>query len=117
MDLGPPVSYEVLTEGTTVYATGGESVGTVRRVLAVEEKDIFAGIAIATEQGDRFVEADQVDAIHERGVSLLLTAEQARDLPAPEANPAVIEAEPELTAGDRAKSAARDAWDRLSGNY
>ncbi len=117
MDLGPPIAYEALAEGTPVYAAGGEPVGTVKRVLAVEEKDIFDGIVIAMEEDDRFADAEQVEAIHERGVSLTLRAEQAYRLPEPQPNPAVVEADPELTVGDRVKGAAKGAWDKLSGNY
>ncbi|MDQ4130849.1 MAG: hypothetical protein M3133_07670 [Actinomycetota bacterium] len=117
MDLGPPIAYEALPEGTPVYAAGGEPIGTVGRVLAVEEKDIFDGIIVATDEGERFVDAEQVAAIHERGVSLSLQADEAARLSEPQPNPAVIEADPELTAGDRLKGAAKGAWDRLSGNY
>lgn len=117
MNLGPPASYKMLAEGTPVYGADGESVGAVQRVLAVEEKDIFDGIVMATGEGDRFVDAEQIGAIGERGVSLNLPADQAHALPEPEANPAVIAADAELTTGDRAKSAFRAAWDRISGNY
>lgn len=117
VDLGAPVSYLVLDRGTPVLSADGEAIGSVLHVLAVEEKDVFDGIVIEGSDGHRFVDADDVSAIFEKGVVLRLDAEQAARLPRPSANPAVMRAD----AGDEVSSGLADklrrAWDRVSGNY
>ena len=50
-DLGRPVSYLALAEGTAVLGSDGEEVGHVAHVLADEEQDIFDGIVIAHAPG------------------------------------------------------------------
>jgi hypothetical protein len=94
-DLGAPISYLVLAEGTPVYASDGTTkVATVRRVLADEAADIFDGIVLAVDGPDRFVDAPEVARIHERGVILSLTAEQAAGLPEHTPSPLVERLDP-----------------------
>ena len=104
-DLGAPVSYLTLEEGTTVFTADGEEVGQVAHVLADEENDIFDGIVISHGLGRHtFADAEQVGEIHERGVVLILTAAEAEALPEPSENPAVMQddaAEPDGLAGGR----------------
>ena len=70
-DLGAPVSYLALEEGTAVLAADGDEVGQVAVVLADEENDIFDGIVISHGLGRHtFADAEQVGEIHERGVVL-----------------------------------------------
>ena len=83
MDEGLPIAYEVLDKGVPVYASGGEEVGTVDHVISAEREDIFHGIVIRTEGKKRFVAADQVESIHERGVDLAIDAGAAAALPQP----------------------------------
>jgi hypothetical protein len=83
MDEGQPSSYLVLAKDTPVYCSDGLKVGTVGEVLREPEKDIFDGLVVATRDGDRYVPAELVATIHERGVDLTLTYEQTADLPAP----------------------------------
>lgn len=90
MNEGAPISYLVLAEHTPVYASGGEEIGHVEKVLAVPEEDIFDGIVIKTEHGDRFLGGDQVASIHERGVDASVSATEASELPPPEANAGAI---------------------------
>src|SRR5438046_2044061 len=117
-DLGAPASYLVLPEGSPVYATGGEELGTVKHVLADPDIDVFDGIVIDAASGDhRFVDASQVDECYERGVVLELDAAAAESLPKPSANPAEIAAGPDETVPDRLHDKLRRAWDKLSGNY
>lgn len=95
MDEGLPVAYKVLEEGVPVYASGGEQVGTVDHVVAAPEEDIFHGIVLRGEQGERFVPADQVAALHENGVDLRIDAAAAATLPEPHGGaPAWRDAEP-----------------------
>jgi len=83
VDEGLPIAYEVLDSGVPVYASGGEQVGTVDHVVAAPEQDIFHGIVMRTEAGQRFIDADRVGALHERGVDLRIDAAAAAALPAP----------------------------------
>lgn len=93
-DCGSPIAYLVLRPGTGVYTSGHEQIGTVERVLFVQEEDVFDGIVIQTGSGPRFVDADQVDRIYERCVMTLLSSEDARALPPPAAAPAVYAVDP-----------------------
>jgi hypothetical protein len=72
-DLGDQVAYLVLAEGTDVYASDQARVGTVRQVLAAGNDDIFDGLIVTDGlMGRRYVQADLVKAIYERGVVLAL---------------------------------------------
>jgi hypothetical protein len=84
MDEGLPIAYEVLESGVPVYASGGEQVGTVGHVVAAPELDIFHGIVLLRDYGERFVPADQVASLHERGVDLRLDRAAVDVLPEPE---------------------------------
>jgi hypothetical protein len=84
MDEGLPIAYGVLESGVPVYASGGEQVGTVAHVVAAPEEDIFHGIVMHCEQGERFVSADQVATLHERGADLRIDRSAVAALPAPE---------------------------------
>ncbi|HUA10438.1 MAG TPA: PRC-barrel domain-containing protein [Solirubrobacteraceae bacterium] len=83
MDEGNPIAYTVLVPGVPVYADDGERVGSVERVLADTSEDIFHGIVIATEYGERLVLAEQVRALHQLGVNLDLAATAIASLPSP----------------------------------
>jgi hypothetical protein len=116
-DLGAPISYLALEEGTAVFAADGEEVGHVAHVLADEEEDIFDGIVISHGLGRHtFADAEQVGAIRERGVALIITAAEAEALPEPAENPAVVHEDPSESEGSLANKLRR-AWDLLSGNY
>lgn len=83
MDEGLPIAYEVLDSGVPVYASGGEMVGTVDHVVAAPREDIFHGIVISTASGRRFVAADDVASLHERGADLKIDAAAIDGLPEP----------------------------------
>jgi hypothetical protein len=120
MDLGNPISYLVLADGTPVLASDGQEVGQVEHVLADPDADVFDGVIVdmrAGPGGHRFADADLVDAIHERGVVLALDAEAAARLPEPAENPATLSADPDDTAPDTLSDKLRRAWDYLSGRY
>jgi hypothetical protein len=117
-DLGAPISYLALEEGTAVHSADGEELGHVAHVLADEETDIFDGIVISHGLGRHtFADAEQVAEIHERAVVLTLTAAEAEVLPEPSENPAVMEDDPSDAEGSRLGNKLRRAWDLLSGNY
>ena len=83
MDEGIPIAYQVLDEGVPVYASDGEQVGTVDHVVSAPEQDIFHGIVMRAAGGRRFVAADQVASLHERGVDLRIDTTAAAALPEP----------------------------------
>ena len=117
-NLGEPISYLVLEEGTPVFAADGEEVGHVAHVLADEEQDVFDGIVIAHGLGHHaFADADQCAAIHEHGVTLTVTGAEAQSLPEPSANPAVLEDDPTDTGRSSLGDKLRRAWDLVSGDY
>ena len=117
-DLGAPISYLTVAEGVPVYASDGRDVGKVSHVLADAHVDVFDGLVIssgAISPAHRFVDADQVAALHERGVVLAIDSELAEQLPQPSANPAAVRAGPDDTVPDELRDKLRRAWDRLSG--
>jgi uncharacterized protein YrrD len=119
-DLGPPGSYMTLSEGVAVYSRDGQRLGEVEHVLAEPDKDIFDGIVFDADRligGHRFVDAPEVERIHERGVVLALDAADAERLPVPSANPATMSAEPDDTVEGELERKLRRAWDRISGRY
>jgi sporulation protein YlmC with PRC-barrel domain len=83
VDEGLPIAYEVLEDGVPVYAQDGTQVGTVDHVVAAPEEDIFHGVVIRTDDGQRFVPADQVASLHERGVDLSIDAAAVAASPEP----------------------------------
>jgi C-terminal processing protease CtpA/Prc len=98
----------------------GEEVGRVELVLADPDADVFDGVIVdmrAGPGGHRFADADQVDAIYERGVVLSVDADGASTLPEPSENPATMAADPDDTVPDTMSDKLRRAWDYLSGRY
>ncbi|MEV6851543.1 PRC-barrel domain-containing protein [Actinoplanes sp. NPDC051411] len=82
-DLGEPVSYLVLKDGTPVFDSSGDRVGEVEHVLADEQEDVFHGLIVKTADGHRFAAAEHVDGLFERGVIINTPAGQ---LPEPSAS-------------------------------
>jgi PRC-barrel domain len=115
-DIGAPGSYMTLAAGTPVYSSDGERLGEVEHVLAEPDKDIFDGIVFDA-GGHRFVDAPEVERIHERGVVLALDAAGAERLPEPSENPATMSASPDDTAEGDLERKLRRAWDLISGRY
>ena len=118
-DLGPPVSYAVLEPGTPVYSSEGEHVGKVTHVLADISEDVFDGVVFDEHEGpggNRFVDADQIADIHERGLRLKLDTRACHELPRPSANPAVMHDDP-VDSGSALSDKLRRAWDLVSGKY
>jgi uncharacterized protein YrrD len=117
-DLGAPISYMTVAEGCPVYASDGRHVGKVKHVLADPDVDVFDGIVVETgvvPPDHRFVDADQVAEIYERGVKLGIDSELVKTLPKPSANPATIGAGPDDVVPDELRDKLRRAWDRISG--
>jgi len=103
-----------------VYASGGEQIGKVTHVLAVESEDVFDGIVIGEHvfgRDHRFADADDIAAIYERGVVLKLDMAACEQLPAPSPNPAVMQDDPAVSNADFRRTRLTRAWDRISGKY
>lgn len=83
VDEGLPIAYEVLEENVPVFSADGEEVGTVDHVVAAPAEDIFHGIVMRTRDGTRFVAADQIASLHERGVDLRIDAAAVAELSEP----------------------------------
>lgn len=117
-DLGHPIAYQALSRGAAVYASDGEKLGRVVRVMAAPEANMFDGIVFDTTVGPgghRFVDAPEVDRIFERGVLLKIDAAEAASLPEPSANPGALAAKPGDLDEGRTSGFLRRAWDMLSG--
>jgi hypothetical protein len=121
MDRGQRIAYTALEEGTPVLTRDGQEVGSVKRVLADFEDDIFDGLVLETRGGDRFVDAERVADVYERAVVLTLSDEEARHLPPATPGPPVLEVDPEDTVkrstAERLGQEIRQVWDRISGRY
>ena len=116
-DLGAPGSYMTLREGVPVYSSDGQQLGEVEHVLAEPDKDIFDGIVFGRAGGHRFVDAPEVERIHDRGVVLSVDAAGAERLPEPGENPATMSASPDDSAEGELERKLRRAWDLISGRY
>src|SRR3712207_2862024 len=120
-DHGAPIAYLALEEGVPVQTSDGREVGRVKRVLADEGTDIFDGLVVDTDDGDRFVDGADVGDLYERLVVLKLSGDDIARLSGPSPSPAAIDIAPDDvagdTTGDKIRDAARRTWDRLSGNY
>jgi hypothetical protein len=83
-DLGQPGSYLTLEPKTPVFSSDGEEVGRVERIAEAPDADIFDGFVLrSAAAADRYVKAEQIEEIFERGVVLTIDAEHARALPEP----------------------------------
>ena len=104
-DLGAPVAYLVLKDGTPVYDRSGARAGSVEHVLADEGSDVFHGLVLSGGNGHRFAPADQVDGLFEHGV---IIAVPAADLPEPSEDPAAKD-----VADEGLRSSLKRAWQWL----
>ena len=117
-ELGAPISWRVLEPHTPVFAEGGAAVGVVRRVMALEEQDIFDGLVVHTHDGDRFVPGEHVGTIREHGVELALDEAGVAALDRPQPGPAAMAVDADTLTGRRGRGLRRragDAWNRLNG--
>lgn len=84
-DLGAPISYVVLEKGAPVYSSDGKKIGEVHEIRADTENDIFDGLVVSDALlpiNKRFVPADQIGELYERGVVLQLDSSACENLEA-----------------------------------
>ena len=113
-DLGPPIAYTVLEEGTPVYDRNGKRIGVVDQLLADMQLDIFDGVIIHSRPlpgRHLFADAEQIAELRERGVVLAVERDDLHSPPA--------ESRKKRDAEDRVETQLatrlRRAWDRLTG--
>jgi uncharacterized protein YrrD len=112
-EIGRPIAYLALEEGTPVYDRNGNRIGVVEHVLADEPLDIFHGLIIHTlplPGRHLFADPDQVAELHERGVLLSVGEGELHEprRPSAPARPDDGPVENPLQAG------LRRAWDWIS---
>lgn len=113
-DYGHAIGFEVLRRGTPVISSDGVQIGTVRRVSNAIRERIFDGLTIDTPEGQRFLDAPEVERIFERAVvTNFAAAEAERYLQQQESRVAAI-AKNTTTARQlkRLGQRARNTWDR-----
>ena len=79
-DLGPPIAYTVLQEGTPVYDRNGERIGVVDQVMADMQLDIFEGVIVHTRPlpgRHLFADVEQIAELRERGVLLTVGRDES----------------------------------------
>ena len=84
---GIPIAYSGLHRGTPVVSTSGRQFGTVEHVLEIPAEDVFDGIVVATGDGLRFVDRDQIEQITTARVRCALSDEQVAALRPPDGPP------------------------------
>ena len=84
-DDGIAVHYTTVTRGTPIYASDGEQVGKVVRVMDNHREHILDGIVFEDDSGTvRFVDGPEVQRTFERAVELNIDSAAARQLGPPE---------------------------------
>lgn len=91
LDDGAAIHYMAVAPGTPVFGSDGVEVGVVKEMLDNHREHIFDGVVFRARDGKlRFADAPEVARTAERGVTLVLSAEEAGRLGPPErgqANP------------------------------
>jgi hypothetical protein len=112
-ELGAPIAYLVLKEGTPVYDRDGQRIGVVEHVLADEPVDIFHGLIVHTlplPGRHLFADADQIAELRERGVLLSVDHSELHD---PSENTSARNPDDGPVDGPL-QASLRRAWDWLS---
>jgi hypothetical protein len=113
-DLGAPIAYTLLEEGTAVYDPDGERIGVVDEVLADFNLDIFEGVLVHTMPlpgKHRYADVGQIAELHERGVLLSVGRDRLHDPPDKSDRDDEGERGPE----NPVESGLRRAWDWITG--
>jgi hypothetical protein len=111
-----PIAYLALNEGTSVYDRTGERIGIVEHVVADEPIDIFEGLIVHTlplPGRHLFADADQIAALHERGVLLLVGRHELHD----PGQKSTRQTNPKNSVESPLQTRLRRAWDWISGQH
>jgi uncharacterized protein YrrD len=111
-DLGPPIAYLAVADGTPVFDRNGQRLGVVEHVLADPDLDIFHGLVVRTRPlpgWHLYADADQIAELRERGVVLAVEQRDLHEPTAPSSRPPgeAHEATP-------LEARIRHAWDWIS---
>lgn len=113
-DLGRPIAYLALDEGTAVYDVAGEKIGVVDGTVGDMQADIFDGVIVHTRPlpgDDLFADLDQIEGLYEHGVRLKVTRDELHMPPSEEARRRREQQRDESPLEAR----MRRAWDWLAG--
>ncbi|MDT7556958.1 MAG: hypothetical protein QOI68_1428 [Pseudonocardiales bacterium] len=114
-DLGRPVAYPAIADGTPVYEPDGDRIGVVDEVVADEPDDIFHGIVLHTVPlpgRHLYADADQIAGLYEHGVLLGVRRNSLRP---PERPRRGREHDAAAATGEsRLEAALRHAWDWIT---
>jgi hypothetical protein len=92
IDDGHAVDYTALQRGVPVYSSEEVEVGKLVEVLDNYRERILDGLVIERPEGDRrFVDAPEVARTAERGVTLMISAEEVADLPPPPRSTSLVQ--------------------------
>jgi hypothetical protein len=113
-DYGHAIGFEVLRRGTPVVSADGVEIGTVRRVSSAVRERIFDGVVIDTPEGQRFLDAPEVERIYERAVVTTFPAAESAEHLLEQGSRVTAIAKNTTTARrlKRFGQRARDTWDR-----
>ncbi|MFI5028239.1 MAG: hypothetical protein ACHQCF_04555 [Solirubrobacterales bacterium] len=93
VDDGDAIHYMAVAPGTPVYGREGVEVGMVREMLDNRRENIFDGVIFKGRDGKlRFADAPEVARTAERGVTLVLSAEEADQLDPPQGGAGIASA-------------------------
>jgi len=87
MSDGTPIAYGAVPRGLAVRTRAGRRFATVEHVLQIPAEDLFDGLVVATPEGLRFVDRDQIATITDVAVTCDLDDAEAGALPAPDGPP------------------------------
>ncbi|MDQ3763639.1 MAG: PRC-barrel domain-containing protein [Actinomycetota bacterium] len=113
-ELGQPVAYLALKDGTPVYDRTRERVGVVEHVVVDEPTDIFEGLIVHTlplPGRHLFANRDQIGALHERGVLLSVDRDELHD----PSQKSTRQTDPDNPVESPLQARLRHAWDWISG--
>jgi hypothetical protein len=114
MDLGLPVAFRALRDGTPVFDREGRHIGVVEHVLIDEPTDIFEGLVIHTHPlpgKHLFAAPEQIDEMYERGVRLSIGRDELYE----PSDRSGGRHDRERPLEERLERALRRAWDWLTG--
>jgi hypothetical protein len=113
-ELGRPIAYLALKDGTTVYDRTGQRVGVLDHVVVDDPTDIFEGLIVHTlplPGRHLFADRSQIAALHERGVLLSADRDELHD----PSLKSTRHTDPDHPVESPLQSRLRHAWDWISG--
>ena len=106
-----PVAYTGVPMGVPMLSSSGQQFGTLVKVLEIPSEDLFDGVIVATSNGHRFVDRDQIAQITTAYITCDLDDEAAAQLPEP-AGSATFQADMKYASGGRFRTWMRRTFGR-----